>query len=148
MVYRDFSRCAFSVKLTSTKVCFASLPRVPTSLYPLDAPGVLAAASGRKPTSPLTTLSASAACTVTKTFCDTSCAETKPEPSSRTGRLCCEQRRTWKQEQKLLLFPVKIPFYRENRADRDTAVPVTQCNELCIVTLYHTYPPRSNHQSS
>jgi len=40
LVYRDFSRCAFSVKLTSTKVCFASLPRVPTSLYPLDAPGV------------------------------------------------------------------------------------------------------------
>jgi hypothetical protein len=32
---------------------------------------------------------------------------------------------------KLDLFPVKIPFYRE---DRDTAVPVTQCNELCIVT--------------
>jgi hypothetical protein len=24
--------------------------------------------------------------------------------------------------------------------DRDTTVPVTQCNELCIVTLYHTYP--------
>jgi len=33
---------------------------------------------------------------------------------------------------KLDLFPVKIPFYRE---DRDTTVPVTQCNELCIVTL-------------
>ena len=32
---------------------------------------------------------------------------------------------------KLDLFPVKIPFYRE---DRDTTVPVTQCNELCIVT--------------
>jgi hypothetical protein len=32
---------------------------------------------------------------------------------------------------KLDLFPAKIPFYRE---DRDTTVPVTQCNELCIVT--------------
>jgi hypothetical protein len=49
---------------------------------------------------------------------------------------------------KLVLFSVKIPFYQEDREDRDTAVPVTQCNELCIVTLYHTYPPRSNHQSS
>ena len=40
-----------------------------------------------------------------------------------------------KQEQKLVLFSVKIPFYQEDREDRDTAVPVTQCNELCIVTL-------------
>ena len=39
---------------------------------------------------------------------------------------------------KLVLFPVKIPFYRENREDRDTAVPVTQCNELCIVTMPDT----------
>ena len=38
---------------------------------------------------------------------------------------------------KLVLFPVKIPFYRENREDRDTSVPVTQCNELCIVTFIH-----------
>ena len=30
---------------------------------------------------------------------------------------------------------MKIPFYRE---DRDTAVPVTQCNELCIVTISRT----------
>jgi len=37
-----------------------------------------------------------------------------------------------KQEQKLVLFSVKIPFYQEDREDRDTAVP--QCNELCIVT--------------
>ena len=72
-------------------------------------------------------------------------AETRPEPSSCTGRRCSEQRQTSKGETKLDLFPVKIPFYRE---DRDTTVPVTQCNELCIVTLYHTYPPRSNHQSS
>jgi hypothetical protein len=36
---------------------------------------------------------------------------------------------------KLVLFPVKIPFYRENREDSDTAVPVTQCNELCIFTV-------------
>ena len=36
---------------------------------------------------------------------------------------------------KLVLFSVKIPFYQEDREDRDTAVPVTQCNELCIVTL-------------
>ena len=35
---------------------------------------------------------------------------------------------------KLVLFSVKIPFYQEDREDRDTAVPVTQCNELCIVT--------------
>ena len=40
-----------------------------------------------------------------------------------------------KQEQKLVLFSVKIPFYQEDREDRDTAVPVTQCNELCIVTV-------------
>jgi hypothetical protein len=45
---------------------------------------------------------------------------------------------------KLVLFPVKIPFYRENREDRDTAVPVTQCNELCIVTpTTHTVVCRS-----
>ena len=37
---------------------------------------------------------------------------------------------------KLVLFSVKIPFYQEDREDRDTAVPVTQCNELCIVTKY------------
>ena len=30
---------------------------------------------------------------------------------------------------------MKIPFYREDREVRDTAVPVTQCNELCIVTV-------------
>jgi hypothetical protein len=35
---------------------------------------------------------------------------------------------------KLVLFSVKIPFYQEDREDRDTVVPVTQCNELCIVT--------------
>jgi hypothetical protein len=52
-------------------------------------------------------------------FLGPECAETKPEPSSRTGRRCSEQRRTWKQEQKLDLFPAKIPFYRE---DRDTTV--------------------------
>jgi hypothetical protein len=32
------------------------------------------------------------------------------------------------------LFLVKIPFYREDREDRDTPVPATQRNELCIVT--------------
>ena len=39
--------------------------------------------------------------------------------------------RNMKGRAKLDLFPVKIPFYRE---DRDTTVPVTQCKELCIVT--------------
>ena len=34
---------------------------------------------------------------------------------------------------------MKIPFYQEDREDRDTAVPVTQCNELCIVTLATDY---------
>ena len=61
------------------------------------------------------------------------CAETKPEPSSRTGRRCSEQRRTWKQEQNSIYFRRKSLSYRE---DRDTTV--TQCNELCIVTPHRS----------
>ena len=38
------------------------------------------------------------------------CAETEPEPSSRTGRRCGRQRRTWQTQQNSIYFRRK-PFY-------------------------------------
>jgi hypothetical protein len=46
-----------------------------------------------------------------------------------------------------LLYP-KLPFFLSSHAYRDPTVPTTQYNGLCHVTLYHTYPHRSNHQAS
>ena len=51
----------------------------------------------------------------------------------------------------LLLFLQKqslvISFYLSH-AYRDPTIPTTQYGGLCHVTLYHTYPLRSNHQAS
>jgi hypothetical protein len=68
----------------------------------------------------------------------TNCAETEPEPSSRTGRRCSEQRRTSKGETKLVLLRSKRPLKTLCTKGFRPNYQTTQCNELCIVT-----PPRS-----
>ena len=69
----------------------------------------------------------------------TNCAETEPEPSSRTGRRCGEQRRTSQGETKLVLLrskrPLTTPCTKGFRPNHQT----TQRNELCIVTYIHMY---------
>ena len=70
-------------------------------------------------------------------------AETRPEPSSCTGRRCSEQRRTSKGETKLVLLRSKRPLKTLCTKGFRPNYQTTQCNELCIVTLYHTYPQRS-----
>jgi hypothetical protein len=80
---------------------------------------------------------------------DTKCAETEPEPFSRTGQRCGKQRRTWKQN-KISFISGENPFIPGHR---DPTVPVTQCNGLCHVTHIAGYtsgytvaitPPRSD----
>jgi len=40
------------------------------------------------------------------------------------------------------------PSFYLSHAYRDPTIPTTQYGGLCHVTLYHTYPLRSNHQAS
>ena len=79
------------------------------------------------------------------------CAETEPEPSSRTAGRCVEHSRTWTKGQ-LRFIAVgnqlhQLSFYLSHTY-RDPTIPTTQYGGLCHVTLYHTYPLRSNHQAS
>jgi hypothetical protein len=82
-----------------------------------------------------------------------SCAETEPEQSSRTARRCGKTHGTLEQKQNRLYYGTEtfctrnsLSFYPHER----TVTPrylTTQYNGLCHVTLYHTYPHRSNHQA-
>ena len=92
--------------------------------------------------------------TVSDTRCR--CAETEPEPSSRTAGRCVEQRRTWDKEHLETLFSRKplIPtfflslFISHTRTVTPRYQPPSMSDSVTSHCMCHTYPLRSNHQPS
>ena len=62
-------------------------------------------------------------------------AETEPEPSSRTGRRCGKQRRTWKQEQNWIYFRRKSLSTGRTVTPRSLSPSVTNSVSSHCITL-------------